>query len=101
VVETPAHTVGGVLRVKTGKGFTVTINVLEQPVIALYVIVVVPAAIAVTTPVEGFMVATRGFDDVQGVLLNGFWLAVSVVVVPAQMLDCPEIVGLTLATVIV
>jgi hypothetical protein len=99
VVETPAQIVGGVLKVNVGNGFTIKTNEFEQPVMALYVIVVVPTKRAVTTPVEGLIVATEGFDDDQGVLLKGLWLAVSVLVVPTHIPDCGVIVGLTLVTV--
>jgi hypothetical protein len=87
VVETPAQIVGGVLKVNVGNGFTIKTNEFEQPVMALYVIVVVPTEREVTTPVEGFIVATEGLDDVHGVLLKGLWLAASVVVVPIQIFD--------------
>ena len=87
VVETPAQIVGGVLKVNAGNGLTVKTNEFEQPVMALYVIVVVPTERAVTTPVEGLIVATEGFDDAHGVLLKGLWFAVSVVVELIQMFD--------------
>ena len=53
--------------------------------------VVVPAAIALTTPL-GEIVATVGSDDVQGVDPSGPE-PVKVEVAPTQALKVPEIVG--------
>ena len=56
VVVRPTHTVG-VPVIVVGLAFTVTVLVLIQPVPSVYVIVEVPAAAPVTTPVTISMVA--------------------------------------------
>ncbi len=53
-----------------GLVFTVTVVVVWQPALFVYVIVVVPAEIAVTSPVFD-MVATAGLLDAHGVLNEG------------------------------
>ena len=68
VVE-PAHTsVVPLIAATTGIGLTVTVVVTDvehQFVVTVYVIVVLPAATPVTTPVDALTVAVAVLDDVQ------------------------------------
>ena len=57
-------------------------------------IVVVPAATAVTTPVLE-IVATEVFEEVQGVAL-GTVVALKLLVVPIHAFKVPEIIGIAL-----
>ena len=50
-----------------GKGFTVTVVVFLQPLLSVYVIILVPTEIAVTNPLL-LTVATAGVEDSHGLL---------------------------------
>jgi hypothetical protein len=99
VVVVPGHTTSDPV-IAPGSGFTVTTAVIEHPVGAVYVIVVVPASTPVAMPL-GLTVATLP------VLLAHVPPAVasaSVVVRPAHTVIVPVMVagnGLTVITVVV
>jgi len=88
VVLPPAHTLGEPV-IEAGCGFTINgIEVLHPVVARVYVIVVKPAVIPVTTPVPGFMVAT---DVVLLAHVPPGVGSVSVVVRPVHTLLVPAI----------
>lgn len=96
VVVSPGHTLSVPL-MAAGKGFTVTTVVVMQPVANVYVITAVPAAMPVTTPVDGATVATSRLPLLHvppGMVL------LSVVVAPSHTLATPvdEGVGFTVST---
>jgi hypothetical protein len=76
----------------TGSVFTVTVSVSWQPFTSVYVIMVVPVANPVTTPVFE-MVAIAGFEELQGAATAGVVVADKVVVLPIQTDAVPEITG--------
>ena len=90
VMVAPSHTAVGPVIV--GNAFTVTVAVLVQPLLLVYVIVVVPAETPVTTPAL-LTVATPVFDDVHGLTAAGVPEPVNVVVAPIQTFNVPVIVG--------
>jgi hypothetical protein len=75
-----------------GNAFTVNIAVVVHPFVFMYVIVDVPAAIAVTTPAV-VIFATPVLEDVQGVEAFAVAEPVKVEVLPTQADNVPEIVG--------
>ena len=76
----------------TGNAFTVTFVVCEQPVLFVYVIIAVPAAIPVITPVL-LTVATAIFEDCQGLDSEAVPDPTKVVVAPTHTAVVPVIVG--------
>ena len=82
-----------------GCALTVTVTVLEHPLLFVYVIVVVPAPCPVTTPAL-FTVATPVFDDVHGLTAAGVPDPVNVVVDPSQTVNVPVIVGWALTVIV-
>ena len=77
---------------KVGTLFTVTVVVVEHPASFVYVIVVVPAETAVTTPLAS-TVATVPLDDVHGLVAFGVPDPVSADVEPLHKVVTPLIVG--------
>jgi hypothetical protein len=75
-----------------GKAFIVTVAVFVQPLLFMYVMVVVPAVIPVTTPVL-LIVATLVFEEVHGEIPCGVAEPVKEVVPFTQADNVPEIVG--------
>jgi hypothetical protein len=90
VVVDPTQTFN--VPVIAGCAFTVTVAVLEHPLLLVYVIVVVPAATPVTTPVL-LTVATPVLDDVHGLAAAAVPDPVNVVVDPMQTFNIPVIAG--------
>ena len=90
VVVDPEQTVK--VPVIVGKGFTVTVAVILQPLLFVYVITLVPAATPVTTPVL-LTVATVGVPEIHGFVTAAVPEPVNVVVEPTQTLNVPVIVG--------
>ena len=89
----PLHNVGLVgVEVKVGTGFTVTTAVVRQPLLSVYVIVVLPTATPVTKPVE-FTVALAVVEEVHGVEDAAVPEPVNCVVEPTHTDNVPEIVG--------
>jgi hypothetical protein len=78
--------------------FTVTVILLVHPVLLVKVIIVLPAATPVTTPVL-LTVATAGVPDTQGLDEAGEPVAARFVVYPLQTVVVPVITG-TATTVI-
>jgi len=78
-----------------GKALTVTVAVLEHPLLSLYVITLVPAATPVTVPVvlTPLTVAVLVVAEVQGLLLAAVPDPVKVVVPIPQIVNVPEMVG--------
>jgi hypothetical protein len=74
-----------------GSALIVTVCVVEQPLLLVYVIIEVPAATPVTTPPE--TVATEGEAEVQGFDEAAVPEPVNVVVAPIQADVVPEMVG--------
>ena len=97
VVVNPTQTVN--VPVIVGCAFTVTVAVFGQPLLLVYVIVVVPAAIPVTTPVL-FTVATPVLDDIHGLAAAGVPEPVNAVVDPTQTVNVPVIDGCALTVVV-
>jgi hypothetical protein len=83
-----------------GKSFTVTIAVVVQPLLFLYVIKLVPAETPVTTP-ELFTVATPVEADIQGVVASAVAEPLNAVVAPTQTLKVPVIVGKAFTVLII
>lgn len=83
----------------TGEAFTVTVAVCVQPALVLYVIILVPAATPVTTPVL-LIVATLVVAEDHGVVASGVPEPVKVVVNPAQTVSVPVIVGVPLTVTV-
>ena len=75
-----------------GSAFTVTVAVIVQPFEFLYVMVVVPAAIPVTTP-KLLTLATAVLEEIQGLAEAAVADPESVVVEPIHTLNVPVIVG--------
>jgi hypothetical protein len=75
-----------------GKGFTVMVEVREQPKLFLYVIVVVPAEIPVRRPVFE-MVATEVLLDVHGLVVEAVPFPVNCKIASLQTDVPPVIVG--------
>ena len=93
VVVAPTQTeVVPVFAFTVGKAFTVTVTVLVQPFVFLYVIIDVPCATPVTTPLV-VIVATLVVAEVHGVVAFGVAEPVSVVVAPTQTDNVPVMVG--------
>ena len=77
------------------QSITRIVAVFEQPLVLVYVIVVVPPPWAVTTPVEE-MLATAVFDDAHGVVSSGVPEPVNCMLEPPTvMFWTPEIVGIS------
>ncbi len=98
VIVEPSQTAVGPVMV--GLGFTVTVAVLLQPLLLVYVIVVVPAATPVTTPVL-LTVATPVLEDVHGFAAAGVPDPVKVVVAPTQTVSVPVMVGCALTVIVI
>jgi hypothetical protein len=75
-----------------GNAFTVTVAVILHPLLLLYVITLVPAETAVTSPVL-LTVATPVEADTHGLEVAGVPEPDNCVVDPGQTLSEPEIVG--------
>jgi len=90
VIVDPSQTTVSPLMV--GSAFTVTVVVLVQPLLLVYVMVVVPAATPVTTPAL-FTVATPVLEDVHGFTAAGVPDPVNVIADPSQTAVGPVIVG--------
>ena len=75
-----------------GKALTVTVAVILQPLLFVYVITLVPEETPVTTPAL-FTVATEGEADIHGSTAAGVPDPVSIVVDPVHRVNVPEIVG--------
>lgn len=78
---------------KRGSEFTVTVAVCIQPLLVMYVIVLVPTATPVTTPVL-LAVATDVVEEIQLVVSAGMSVPVNCVVCPKQTFKSPVIVGI-------
>ena len=90
----------GVDKAPWGEGFTVTVAVLVQPLILVYVIIVVPGATPVTKPVL-LTVAILGFEEDHGVALDGVPDPVNCVVEPAEHTVNVPVIDATGFTVII
>jgi hypothetical protein len=88
----PAQTDCGAPALAVGAAFTVTVAVILQPLLFVYVIMVVPPATPVTTPALD-TVATVGVAETQGLVAAGVPDPVKVVVEPEQTVSVPVIVG--------
>ncbi len=97
VIVEPSQTAVGPVMV--GLGFTVTVAVLLQPLLLVYVMTVVPAATPVTTPVL-LTVATPVLEDVHGFAAAGVPDPVNVVVDPTQTVSVPVTVGCALTVIV-
>src|ERR1035437_6890390 len=75
-----------------GSAFTVTVAVMVQPLLLVYVITLVPAETPVTNPVL-LTVATDGVADTHALDAAGVPEPVSCVVNPVQTFSVPVIVG--------
>ena len=86
-----------------GKALTVTEVEAEHPLASMYIMVLVPAATPVTTPVEAFTVAIVVEDALQGNEDGAVLVPVKVMVEPAQTLfpEEGEMVGDALTVIIV
>jgi len=73
--------------------------VFEQPLLLVYVMVVVPGLTPVTTPAL-FTVATPVLEDVHGLTAAGVPDPVNVVVDPTQTFNVPVIVGCALTVTV-
>jgi hypothetical protein len=73
-------------------GFTVIVTVLLHPLLSVYVMMLVPAEIPVTSPVE-LTVATPGDADTHGFTVAGVPEPANWVVDPTQTFKVPVIVG--------
>ena len=87
------QTANGFVTINFGNSFTENKKSTEQPLLFLYVIVVVPVAILDTSPVS-LTVAIEGFEDIHGELVLAVPEAVNCVVVPIHPFDGPDIVGM-------
>ena len=90
VVVDTTHTVR--VPVIVGCALIVTVAVLLQPLLLVYVITLVPGFTPVTTPAF-VTVATPVLEDVQGLTAAGVPEPVSVVVDPSHTVKVPVIVG--------
>ena len=90
VVVDPTHTVN--VPVIVGCALTVIVTVLEQPLLLVYVITVVPGLTPVTTPAL-LTVATPVFDEVHGLTAAGVPDPVNVMLDPTQTAVGPVMVG--------
>ena len=90
IVFSPTQTVN--VPVIIGKSLTVTIAVSVQPFKAVKVIVVLPGAIPVITPLA-LIVAIKGFEEIHGLINAGVATLDNVVVNPWQTLSVPVIIG--------
>ena len=75
-----------------GKGFTVIVAVVWQPLELVKVIIVVPGLTPVTNP-EPFTIATAVLEELQGFVIAGVVFPVNCVVVLAQIIKFPVMVG--------
>ncbi len=75
-----------------GKAFTVTVAVMTQPLLFVYVITLVPAETPVTSPVLE-TVATPVFPDTHGLEAEGDADPVNCLVKPSQTVNVPLIAG--------
>ena len=75
-----------------GRAFTVMVEVLEQPILLVYVIVVVPAETPVTRPVIE-MVATEVLLETHGIVVAAVPFPVNCKIASLQTDEPPEIVG--------
>jgi hypothetical protein len=82
----------GFVIIKLGNSFTEKKKSTVQPLLFLYLIVVVPAAILDTSPVL-LTVAVAGFDDIHGAVVLAVPEPDNCVVVPIHPFDGPNIVG--------
>jgi hypothetical protein len=82
-----------------GNAFTVTVAVLIQPLLLVYVMTAVPAATPLTSPVFD-TVATDVFEDTHGFEAAGVAEPVSCVVDPAHTLNVPVMVGSALTVTV-
>ena len=99
VVVNPTHTLV-VPPIAAGLAFTVTVATARQPVLNVYVIIVVPAVRPVTTPVETPIVATPVLPLVH---VPPLVASVRVVVAPTQALSVPPMaagLAFTVTTVV-
>lgn len=90
VVVCPGHT--DKVPEIVGRGFTVKVAVTRQLLVLVYVMVVVPAATAVTSPVL-LIVATPELDDTHGLTAAAVADPVSWDVKPIHAFNVPEVVG--------
>ena len=97
VIVDPSQTAVGPVIV--GSALTVIVTVLEQPLLLVYVITVVPAATPVTTPAL-VTVATPVFEDVHGLTAAGVPDPVNVIVDVLQTVNGPEIDGNALTVIV-
>jgi len=81
-------------------GFTVKLAVIWQPLLFVYVIVVVPAATAVTRPVA-LTVATPVLDETHGLLAAAVADPVNCDVPPIHAFSVPVIVGSAFTVVVI
>jgi hypothetical protein len=72
--------------------FTVNVTVFRQPLELVYVIIVVPLVNAVTNPVS-LIVATAGFEDDQGEVMDAVAEPINCAVKPIHTDKAPPIVG--------
>jgi hypothetical protein len=86
------HTAEGFVTIKLGNSFTEKKKSTVQPLLFLYVIVVVPGAILDTSPVL-LTVAVEGFDDIHGELVLAVAEPINCEVVPMHPFEGPDIVG--------
>jgi hypothetical protein len=86
------QTAEGFVTIKLGNSFTENEKSTVQPLVFLYVIVVVPAAILDTRPVL-LTVAIEGFEDIHGELVLAVPEPDNCVVVPIHPFEDPDIVG--------
>jgi hypothetical protein len=83
-----------------GKGFTVMVEVLEQPILLVYVIVVVPSDKPTTSPVFE-TVATAVLLDVHGLVVAAVPLPVNCNLEFKQTEEPPEIVGSAFTVIVI
>ena len=81
-----------VVPVTVGFAFTVIVWVTVQLLLFVYVIIVVPAAIPLTTPVLA-TIATAVLEEIHGFELTAIALPVNVIDEPTQTVLFPVIVG--------
>ncbi len=79
--------------VKVVPTFTVIDVVVVQPLLFVKVIVVEPVVNPLTTPVLE-TVATAGFEETHGLIVDAVVVEVNVIVFPAPTVVAPEITGI-------
>ena len=97
VVVDPTHTLN--VPDIVGCALTVIVMVIEQPLLLVYVITLVPGLTPVTTPVL-VIVATPVLDEVHGLTGAGDPDPVNVIVDPSQTATGPVIVGCALTVIV-